>query len=157
MNTKVQEFIIKMKEEEKKQRDDMLISLGLFDYAIDKNKRRTKCPIEVTDEEYQEILKYSKFKKIEKTKKIEKIETKNANKIKYFSTYFVSIYAISLTIMTIVFCFNIPAEGAFVVFIIALLVIIPSFVFNLAILNGYSKIVESAEIYTKRIAEDNSN
>lgn len=155
MNTKVQEFIIKMKEEEKKQRDDMLISLGLFDYAIDKNKRRTKCPIEVTDEEYQEILKYSNFKKIEK---IEKIETKNANKIKYFSTYFVSIYAISLTIMTIVFCFNIPAEVAFVVFIIAFaLVIIPSFVFYLAILNGYSKIVESAEIYTKRIAEDNSN
>jgi len=88
MNTKVQEFIDKMKEEQKevelKQREEHLISLGLIDeektkYGIvyldnwdgtkdckfdnEKNKyyKESFVPaaIEITDEEYQEILKYA--------------------------------------------------------------------------------------------------
>ena len=84
MNIKVQEFIDKMKEEQKevelKQREEHLISLGLideskntyttskaypneagwhFDYEKQVYYKGTKAAIEVTDEEYQEILKYA--------------------------------------------------------------------------------------------------
>lgn len=88
MNAKVEEFINRMKEEQKevelKQREEHLISLGLIDeektkYGIvyldnwdgtkdckfdnEKNKyyKESFVPaaIEITDEEYQEILKYA--------------------------------------------------------------------------------------------------
>ena len=88
MDAKVQEFINKMKEEEKKQRDDKLISLGLtdenkktvireylnykrYDAKYDETKKQhyiekeVESPIEVTEDEYQEILIYSSFIKNE--------------------------------------------------------------------------------------------
>ena len=82
MNVKVQEFIMKMKEEKENQKKKHLIALGLIDENKTTEKREyldnfvagakldgaknqyyieTKeyAPIEVTEEEYQEILKYA--------------------------------------------------------------------------------------------------
>ena len=82
MNVKVQEFIMKMKEEEENKKKEHLIALGLIDENKTTEKREyldnfvagakldgaktqyyieTKeyAPIEVTEEEYQEILKYA--------------------------------------------------------------------------------------------------
>ena len=84
MNAKVQEFIDKMKEIEKTKKEEKLISLGLIDESKTITKRKTidvdqfttnakydsinkeyyvetneYFAIDVTDEEYQEILKYS--------------------------------------------------------------------------------------------------
>lgn len=95
MHAKVEEFIKKMKEEEKRKRDEHLISLGLVDetrsiegfeyfdiwdgtkecvWDEEKNKycKRSKvnAPIEVTDEEYREILKYAPLKEKKKEKRL---------------------------------------------------------------------------------------
>ena len=84
MNPKVEEFIIKMKDEQEKQKKEHLISLGLIDetksvevieyydvwdgtqecqWVPNKQKYRKKVQkyeaLDVTDEEYQEILKYA--------------------------------------------------------------------------------------------------
>lgn len=87
MNVKAQEFITKMKAEQREKelelRAEHLISLGLIDESVSKEeiiysdgydgygwlwddekqkyykKVEVKVPIEVTDEEYQEILKYA--------------------------------------------------------------------------------------------------
>lgn len=94
MNTKVQEFIEKMKAEEKKKRDEHLISLGLIDEELsyeekkylaesefaedvdwdDEKKEYFKrikvlVPLKVTDDEYKEILKYSALLEPKKTTK----------------------------------------------------------------------------------------
>lgn len=79
MNEKVKEFIDKMKEAEKVEKEELLITLGLAepavvrkysanrDFIYDKYDDEKKLyyvdveslvPIEVTDEEYSEILKY---------------------------------------------------------------------------------------------------
>lgn len=101
MNAKVQEFIEKMKAEEQKKRDEHLISLGLIDdelsyeekkyveeselaedvYWDDERKEYYKStkvlvPLKVTDDEYQEILKYSAL-----------LEQKEATKQPVDSTY----------------------------------------------------------------------
>ena len=84
MNPKVQEFIEKMKDEEQKRREEHLVSLGLLDEEksfigkkyFDKWDGTSNChfdrkenkyykemkievALDVTEEEYQEILKYS--------------------------------------------------------------------------------------------------
>ena len=79
MNVKAQEFINKMKAEQREKelelRAEHLISLGLIDESASKEeiiysdgydekqkyykKVEVKVPIEVTDEEYREILKYA--------------------------------------------------------------------------------------------------
>ena len=105
MNPKVEEFIRKAKEqqqiEEKKERDILLISLGLVDETktieiveysatrdeehkfIDPQKKMFykkdvfPAPIDVTDEEYNEILKYIPSKDISKnTNPLNKTKTK---------------------------------------------------------------------------------
>lgn len=105
MNTKVQEFIDKRKKEEKekelKQREELLISLGLIDESKTKRERKyderyfkgakfdegknmyyTESieyhTIEVTDEEFEEILKYAPVEN--KDKKDKKISLKNSIK-----------------------------------------------------------------------------
>lgn len=101
MNTKVQEFIDKRKKEEKekelKQREELLISLGLIDESKTKREREYDehyfkgakfdegknmyytenieyHTIEVTDEEFEEILKYAPVEN--KDKKDKKISIK---------------------------------------------------------------------------------
>ncbi len=83
MNAKVEEFLNLKKDEEKKRRDEHLVSLGLIDesktvrgrkysqywkegyerYDGDKDmyfcETEVYAPLEVTDEEYNEILKYA--------------------------------------------------------------------------------------------------
>lgn len=79
MNAKVKEFIASAKEQqlaqEKKKKDEILIKLGLYEeeiitsdkqedlsYHFDYDERywykKTKKPIELTDKEYEEVLKY---------------------------------------------------------------------------------------------------
>ncbi len=92
MNAKVQEFIEKMKAEEQKRREEHLISLGLIDEEksfigkkyFDKWDGTSSChfdnqenkyfkemkievALDVTEEEYQEILKYSPLTKKKET------------------------------------------------------------------------------------------
>ena len=63
MNKKVQEFIDKKKDEQKvkevEERNAHLISLGLIDKEKSTYTDAHLVAIEVTDEEYQEILKYA--------------------------------------------------------------------------------------------------
>lgn len=104
MNAKVQEFINQKKQEEKKKRDEHLISLGLvtgekiikreyleyYSYGaiLDEKEDRyyiehkSEQAIEVTDEEYQEILKYSS------ASEKKEIDYKWANIIKNVATIF---------------------------------------------------------------------
>lgn len=119
MNTKVQDFINKMKEEEKKQRDEKLISLGLIDESKTITKRTSEnvnnitpnaqwdnenaqyyvetkeyFPIEVTNEEYQEILKYSSFannKPEEIKEEVKEISTTWASAIKTIASILLAI------------------------------------------------------------------
>lgn len=79
MNPRVEEFISsakkKLEEQQKQERERILINSGLFDIEIKESSERTdecdrfdhsknlwvgkkKIPLEVTDEEYAEILKY---------------------------------------------------------------------------------------------------
>ena len=101
MNAKVQEFIEKMKTEEQKRREEHLISLGLIDeeksfigrkyfdnwdgttgchWDNNENKYYKEMKIEValdvTEEEYQEILKYCPLTtKVEHSKQFKSKET----------------------------------------------------------------------------------
>ena len=115
MNTKVQEFINKMREEEKKRRNENLISLGLVDETkktivrqyissyrddakYDKEKqlyyieKEVYEPIEVTDEEYKEIVKYSAFGE-EKNQETKEVSTTWANAIKVIANI---LFALSI-------------------------------------------------------------
>jgi len=127
MDAKVQEFINKMKEEEKKQRDDKLISLGLtdenkktvireylnykrYDAKYDETKKQhyiekeVESPIEVTEDEYQEILKYSSFIKNETTEttEIKDISTTWASTIKVIANILLVLNIIGGFILWIV-------------------------------------------------------
>lgn len=129
MNAKVQEFIDKMiekqKGEELKQREELLISLGLIDeektkrgivyldnwdgtkdckFDNEKNKyyKESFVPaaIEITDEEYQEILKYAPIIKDIKAAGATPSETKWA-KIIEFIAYIYLIGGILINILAI--------------------------------------------------------
>ena len=109
MNTKVQEFINKMKIKEMEERNETLISLGLIDESRTIINRRTRgvdsytpnsqydkekkqyyvetkeyAAIEVTDEEYNEILKYAPFakNKVNDDKEVKEMSTTWASAIK---------------------------------------------------------------------------
>lgn len=92
MNAKVKEFIASAKEQqlaqEKKKKDEILIKLGLyeeekiysdkqedylfhFDYDERRWYKRIKKPIELTDKEYEEVLKYYVEKDVVEEKSVE--------------------------------------------------------------------------------------
>ncbi|MBE6307896.1 MAG: hypothetical protein E7087_01135 [Bacteroidales bacterium] len=128
MNAKVQEFIDKMmekqKEEELKQREEFLISLGLIDeektkrgivyldiwdgtkdckFDNEKNKyyKESFVPaaIEVTDEEYQEILKYAPLITREKEQKAEATKSSLEKTIEIIGIILVIISVIEIFMM----------------------------------------------------------
>ena len=164
MNAKVQEFINKMKEEQRKkelkQKEELLISLGLVDesktikrivYLNDeecKDSTTSKwdaekqmfyeaimspAPIEVTDEEYQEILKYSS--NIERRKQIKKDnkETPCADTINVIVKIFLVINIIGGLILSIQFGW------------IPIVVALTYGILWYSITVGFSKIVKVAE------------
>lgn len=163
MNAKVQEFIDKMKKEEKKQRDAKLISLGLIDetkstlkreyynyfhvdFKYDKDKNLyykevgSYAPIDVTDEEYQEILKYSPNIDAESKADKKVIETGWANGIKTI--------AILLFIVNIIGGIITIASGGDIL----LTAIFASYcILYFPLIMGFSKIVAVAE---KKLQEE---
>ena len=162
MNAKVQEFIDKMiekqKGEELKQREELLISLGLIDeektkrgivyldnwdgtkdckFDNEKNKyyKESFVPaaIEITDEEYLEILKYAPKgqAKVEKVK--ESTKTTWANAINITATIFL--------VLNIIGAFILAIEFGWIPIVIALTYCILWY----PIIIGFSKIVAAAE------------
>lgn len=164
MDAKVQEFINKMKEEEKKQRDDKLISLGLtdenkktvireylnykrYDAKYDETKKQhyiekeVESPIEVTEDEYQEILKYSSFIKNEttnETTEIKDISTTWASTIKVIANILLVLNIIGGFILWIVL---VDKDFAWIPIVSALSYCILFY----PLIVGFSKIVAVAE------------
>ena len=162
MNPKVQEFIDKMKaeqrEKELKERGEHLISLGLIDE--DKSNEETeysdyyggkdwkwdyeknqyyktvgiKVPVEVTDEEYQEILKYAPVieKEVEEIVKPEP-ETPTANAIRIIATILLILMLI-VGVVSLILSEWIPIVSAIIYSI-----------FYYPFIIGFSKIVKVAE------------
>ncbi len=150
MNPKVQEFINKMKEEQENQKKKHLISLGLideskiitskvypneegwhFDYKEQVYYKGTKSAIEVTDEEYQEILKYAPIK--EKTVTAEEAKTIWANAINITATIFL--------VLNIIGAFILAIEFGWIPIVVALTYCVLWY----PIIVGFSKIVKVAE------------
>ena len=162
MNVQVQEFINKMKEEQKAKelikREEHLISLGLLDeektkrgivyldnwdgtkdckFDNEKNKyyKESFVPaaIEITDEEYLEVLKYAPKgqEKVEKVK--ESTKTTWANAISITATIFLVLNIIGALILAIEFDW------------IPIIIALTYCVLWYPIIIGFSKIVAVAE------------
>ena len=164
MNAKVQEFINKMKEEEKKQRNENLISLGLVDETkktivrqyinyyrsdakFDEEKKLNYIekevyePIEVTDEEYKEIVKYSAFGEV-KIQETKEISTTWANAIKVIANILLALNIIGGFILWIVLADSYKTEDfAWIPIVSALSYCILYY----PLIVGFSKIVAVAE------------
>ena len=172
MNPKVQEFIDKMKAEqnskELKEMEELLLSLGLVDENKSKEeliysdvreygdndwkwdekenkyckKIQAKLPIKITDEEYQEILKYAPTKKeVIGEIKTEK-ETPTANTIKSIAKIFLILNIIGGIILFIILIEN--QETVVFAWISIATAIIYSLLLHPLII-GFSKIVKAAE------------
>lgn len=156
MNVKVQEFIMKMKEEEENQKKKHLIALGLIDENKTTEKRKyldnfvagakldgaknqyyieTKeyAPIEVTEEEYQEILKYAPIEEQinEKVKIGKKTTWGNA----------INITANIYLVLNIIGAFILAIEFGWIPIVVALTYCILWY----PIIVGISKVVKVAE------------
>ena len=168
MNAKVQEFINKMKEKEMEQRNETLISLGLIDESQTITNRRTKgidsftpnsqydkeknqyyvetkeyTAIEVTDEEYKEILKYVPFaeKNID-DKEVKEIATTWASAIKTIANILLAVNIIGGFILWIVLADDYDTKDfAWVPIVSALSYCILYY----PLIVGFSKIVAVAE------------
>lgn len=163
MNPKVQEFIDKMKAEQKekelKEKKELLISLGLIDEEKSKEeviysdvrdfsndwkwdeekqkyykKTQVIVPVEVTDEEYQEILKYAPVieKEVEEIVKPEP-ETPTANAIRIIATILLILMLI-VGVVSLILSEWIPIVSAIIYSI-----------FYYPFIIGFSKIVKVAE------------
>ena len=165
MNAKVEEFINKMKEEQKlkelKQKEEHLISLGLLDeskstikieyrdywesgfdkWDEEKGKyyKETKVliPIDVSDEEYQEILRYAPIVEKKQEKEEEDKVTSWAKTIKIFA----DILFVLNIIAGLILCFAMDSDYVWIPIVAALSYCI----FYYPIIAGFSKIVAVAE------------
>lgn len=177
MNPQVQEFINRMKEEKKLQekttKDELLISLGLIDESktvikrlyegvssfttgclFDDEKQQyyiqqeTYYPIEVTDEEYQEILKYSNVATNKANKENKKEKTSWSLVISFVSKVFAVVTILLGVFLSIAFASSYKLDDyaliPIVVSVINCLLIYP-------LMMGFSKVVEVAE---KKLAEN---
>ena len=167
MNPKVEEFINKMKEEQEKQKKEHLISLGLIDesksveiieyydawhgtpgceYLPKEQKFRKKVQkyeaLDITDEEYEEILKYAPIEDRmdkKKTKSEAKSEGKWSNAIGVAATFILFIIIIG----SLFFSFD---QESFIPLLYAIVICLIYYPFIM----GFSKIVEAAEKYLKK-------
>ena len=170
MNAKVQEFIDKkkseLKEEELKKREEHLISLGLVDESKsvegvvyfdiwdgseeckwDEEKQRyvkrsyVPAPIEVTDEEYQEILKYAPKERTETGVKKEP-DTTWGNAINTIANILLAINIIGGVTLCIILSNDYStADFAWIPIVSALTYCILWY----PLILGFSKIVKAAE------------
>lgn len=159
MNAKLQEFFEKVKAEKELQKREHLIELGLVDETRSTPKRiysnvwedgwnydnendtyykdiNEPAPIEVTDDEYNEILKYAPQKKANDNEEKKTFSTKYADTIKIIADFLFFVHII----------------GGFTLFIIlddyAFIAIIAALAYCLLyypLLLGFSRIVAAAE------------
>ena len=165
MNPKVEEFICKMKEEQEKQKKEHLISLGLIDetksietieyydvwdgtkeceWVPNEQKYRKKVykyeALDVTDEEYQEILKYAPISETQILNNKKQVsQTKWAN----------VLYKLGLILSIIIFI------GGFVVSFIEesflpIFYVILYIVLYIPFVIGFARVVEAAEKYLQK-------
>ncbi|MBO5720951.1 MAG: hypothetical protein J6R61_05445 [Bacteroidales bacterium] len=171
MNPKVEAFINKKKEELRikdiERRREHLISLGLVDEdktelrtiyldywdgihecKFDKNKNKyffkdyRPVPLDVTDEEYEEILKYAPIEDRmdkKKTKSEAKSEGKWSKTIGVAATFILFIIIIG----SLFFSFD---QESFIPLLYAIVICLIYYPFIM----GFSKIVEAAEKYLKK-------
>lgn len=161
--TSAQEFIKEMNEKQKKKeqeiKNEVLIHLGLIDqekshreyfpywvndkckwdeevgkYYIGKN-----VPLDVSDEEYEEILKYAEFDF--EVEEIEKKRKKSTNWGKYIE--FIAWIVLMLTIIPSIFIFIVGFQWDVFLLVIGA---IPSF----CILMGFAELVSAAEKYLRK-------
>lgn len=172
MNAKVEEFINKMKEEKKaielKQKEEHLISLGLVDEKKSINSIQYRdmwdgspeckydektgkyykgicipAPIEVTNEEWEEILKYAPITPTKQTQIIEK-ESKWAGRIQWVAI----IFAIINTLDILVLIFGTDWEelnSYFTSQVTATIFVRLGYYLLIPVIMGFSKIVAVAE------------
>ena len=169
MNPKVEEFINKMKEKQEKEKKEYLISLGLidetksidtidffdewdgtkecqWDYNAQKYCKKVQKyeALDVTDEEYQEILKYAPISEPQilnksKSNKKQVSQTKWANVI-YTITI---ILAFIIVVIGAIYATVIESFLPIVYISIYLAIYIPSII-------GFARIVEAAEKYLEK-------
>lgn len=162
MNTQLEEFINQKKAEQKKKRDEHLISLGLVDKSkTTKVKKYIEydipgCmldssgkiymevdeydPIEITDEEYEELLKYTSTQNEKK-----EINTTSTNTINTIAGILLALSIIT-TIAGILFCFD--YEGNVIGIPLTIVGIFSCLYYP--IIKGFSKIVAMAETYLQK-------
>ena len=162
MNAQLEEFINQKKAEQKKKRDEHLISLGLVDKSkTTKVKKYIEydipgCmldssgniymevdeydPIEITDEEYEELLKYTSTQNDKK-----EINTTSANAINTIAGILLALSIIT-TIAGILFCFD--YEGNVIGIPLTIVGIFSCLYYP--IIKGFSKIVAMAETYRQK-------
>ncbi len=167
MNAQLEEFINQKKiekiEEQKKEREELLISLGLVDkskttkvrkyydffvegYTLDSDKNlwykeiEVNPVIDITDEEYEELLKYTSTQNDKK-----EINTTSANAINTIAGILLALSIIA-TIAGILFCFD---YKGYVIGIPLTIVGIFSCLYY-PIIKGFSKIVAMAETYLQK-------
>lgn len=165
MNNKVQEFINKQKEKELKQKEAHLISLGLIDESKSINsieyldewdgtneckwdtvirkyykEIEQKVALTVTDQEYQEILKYAPI--TSETNHTKTIETPWANSIKISANIFLALNILAGIILCLLLANNYHTDDyAWIPIITAFINCILWYPLNI----GFSIIVKLAE------------
>ena len=165
MNPKVEEFISKMKDEQEKQKKEHLISLGLIDetksvdvieyydvwdgtqecqYVPKEQKYRKKVQkyeaLDVTDEEYQEILKYAPVQDYQIS-----VEAKSKKQTRWSNVIcaiFIIIAIVSI-IIGIIYAWVEDSFMAIIWVVIYLAVYVPYAI-------GFARIVEAAEKYLQK-------
>ena len=169
MNPKVEEFINKMKEEQEKQKKEYLISLGLVDESksintieiLDKWDGTNDCEwdfklqkyckkvqkyeaLDVTDEEYQEILKYAPIAETQRSNEL-KPNKKPASQTRWSNV--ICTTAIILAVVAVIIgIISISFADSFMPIIwiaIYLIIYIPAVI-------GFARIVEAAEKYLQK-------
>ena len=165
MNPMVEEFISKMKDEQEKQKKEHLISLGLIDetksvevieyydvwdgtqecqWIPNKQKYRKKVQkyeaLDVTDEEYQEILKYAPVQDSQNS-----VEAKSKKQTRWSNVICVTsiIMTIVCAVIGILYALIEDSFMPIIWVLIYLAVYIPYAI-------GFAKIVEAAEKYLQK-------
>lgn len=156
MNPVLQEFIAKAKTEKQRQKEQHLISLGLidkekttreyndyydlqcfpnYDRELEKYYKEEIHPIDITDEEYEELLKW-----LPKENKVESNISKYSGSIEGLAI----VYLILSLIAGVICCF---IEAGFILIGIAL--IISGFI-TYIFFRGFANVVAAAEKYLSK-------
>lgn len=166
MNPKVEEFINKMKEKQEKEKQEYLISLGLidetksintidffdewdgtkecqWDYNAQKYCKKVQKfeALDVTDEEYQEILKYAPISQTQISNK-SKSNKKQVFQTKWANILYKLVLILSIIILIAGIVVSVIVESFFPMFYVILYVVL-----YIPFVIGFARIVEAAEKY----------